>query len=99
MPAMPGGVGLLAGAYADFDHLAVVPLSWSAQQAHKRGGTPTGIHIGRQPRIRKGFVIRPTDRRSAPFHGRQGEPTVATPRAEAAPLCGLPVLGSRDHMT
>jgi hypothetical protein len=37
---MLGGLGVLAGACADFDHLAVVPLSWSAQQAHKRGVRP-----------------------------------------------------------
>jgi hypothetical protein len=30
---------------------------WSAQLAHKVRGTPTGILIGSQPRIRKGFVI------------------------------------------
>jgi hypothetical protein len=34
MRAMPDGLDGLAGALADFDHLAVVPWSRAAQQTH-----------------------------------------------------------------
>jgi hypothetical protein len=50
---MPDGVGGSLGAYADFDHLAVVPWSWSAQQAHKRGvRRPEFISAGNQDSVK-----------------------------------------------
>jgi hypothetical protein len=93
---MPDGGGVLPGAFADFDHLAVVPWSWSAQQAHERGA-PTRIHIGREPRIRKGFVIMPTNRKLASFRGGQAEATVTAP-TEVSPLRGSGVFWSRVHV-
>ncbi|HEY2181839.1 MAG TPA: hypothetical protein VGH09_09235 [Solirubrobacteraceae bacterium] len=42
------------------------PMVVSARPGHKTRGTPAGIHIGRQPRARKGFVIASTS-----VHARQ----------------------------
>ena len=52
-------------------------------------GTPTGIIIGRQPRIRKGFVIALTNRGSLGFHDGGSDHTVAIPKAERSRFAEL----------
>src|SRR5436853_7346383 len=48
-------------------------------------GTPTGIHIGRTPRIRKGFVIALADRRSPAGHEKWVFATTVAPAASPFP--------------